>query len=95
MARGFDLSEEQTRRVVLWRMYIDAITFASRGDRDNAASAVERGLRIAPATPELQRLGRALFLGEGRLDVTPFFPGASEAVEEPTEQSDRPAVLDF
>lgn len=91
--------DEQTKRVLLWRLYLDALLFAQRGERTAAAEAAARGLRLVPGAPELERLQQALAQGEGRLDVTPFLPrGARPAAPAPTpapDQPRRPRVLDF
>ena len=63
-----------------------------------SAGAVDRGLQLAPNTPELMRLGDALEEGTGRLDVTPFLPRAAQPAETPPEtdpDEDRRRMLDF
>lgn len=92
-------SEEQTKRVLLWRLYLDALLLAQRGERAAATEAAARGLRLMPGTPELERLQQALAQGEGRLDVTPFLPRAAQPPPPPPtpdpNQRRRPTVLDF
>lgn len=88
--------ERQTQRVLLWRLYVDALLLAQRGEREGSAAIVSRGLIVAPQTPELEYLGMALGEGEGRLDVTPFLPRNMVEEEEPEEQGpQRTPVLDF
>jgi hypothetical protein len=91
--------DEQTKRVLLWRLYLDALLFAQRGERAAATEAATRALRLVPESPELQRLQQALPQGEGRLDVTPFLPrGARPTTPAPSpapDQPHRPRVLDF
>ena len=88
--------DEQTRRFLLWRLYIDALHLAQRGDREAAIEAVQRGLTVAPETPELVALGHALVEGEGRVDITPYLPpNAMPEEEEEEERPRRTPVLDF
>jgi hypothetical protein len=91
--------DEQTKRVLLWRTYLDALLFAQRGERAAATEAAARGLRLEPGTPELERLQQALAEGEGRLDVTPFLPRGAQPPTPPppapADQPRRPRVLDF
>ena len=60
--------------MLLWRLYVDALILARRGERAGAAELVERALVLAPETPSLVGLAAALPEGTGRLDVTPFLP---------------------
>lgn len=96
---GDDVHDEQTTRVLLWRLYIDALLFAQRGDREASLEAVRRGLSLAPSATELVQLEQALGEGEGRLDVTPFLPRGAQAEDESPEDSSgsptRPQILDF
>jgi hypothetical protein len=91
---GPEAQNEQTQRVLLWRLYIDALLFAQRGERAAADEAASRALRLVPNLPDLVRLREALGQGEGRLDVTPFLPRAAGAVVA-DEPPPRPRVLDF
>lgn len=94
---GEQSQEEQTRDVLLWRIYVDALLLAQRGHREASAQAIDRGLQIAPGIPELERLRDALALGRGELDITPFLPGsaADSALDDVEEGPTRPPVLDF
>ena len=100
---GDEAHDEQTRRVLLWRLYVDALLFAQRGERSAADESARRGLALAPGTPELEQLREALAQGEGRLDVTPFLPAGAQGNGEPSrdqpegghEGTTRPRVLDF
>lgn len=95
---GDGVTEEQTLRVVLWRLYIDALLLARRGARDGARGVVDRALGLAPFTPELLDLRLALEQGEGPLDVTPYLPRGRRpaASEEPeTEEEAGLDVLEF
>lgn len=89
--------DDQTSRVLLWRSYVDALLLARRGEREAATAAAERGLRLAPGTPELSALVAALSDGEGRLDVGPFLPaGLRPAPDAPSDSDEeRPDVLEF
>lgn len=95
---GDGAHEEQTLRVLLWRIYIDALLFARRGEREGARAAVDRALTLVPSAPELLGLRLALEQGEGRVDITPFLPRGARAEEQEIpqpEEEERPDVLDF
>lgn len=97
---GDEVHDEQTMRVLLWRLYVDALLFAQRGEREAAGEAVQRGLSLVPGTSELVALEQALGEGEGRLDVTPFLPRGARAGEDiPSDETEssptRPQILDF
>ncbi len=87
--------DEQTGRVMLWRLYVDALLLARRGEREAAAASTERALRLAPASPELTGLAAALGEGQGRLDVGPFLPRGLRPDPGPEPERERPDVLDF
>jgi hypothetical protein len=69
---GSAAREQETLRQLLWLHYTDALYYAAHGMRAQAATAVQRGLTLAPHTPELLALSRALLQGEGALDIRPF-----------------------
>lgn len=83
---GAQRSEPETRNQLLWRRYVDALYFASFGDRASAREAVSAGLAINPESPELRGLEAALAKDEtGPLDVAPFVVGGVESVSSPGE----------
>ncbi len=93
---GDGAREEQTMRVLLWRLYVDALLFAQRGERDASGEAILRALQLMPDIPELIELQRALGEGTGQLDVTPFLPdSAIEPGEHQHGEEPRPRVIDF
>ncbi len=68
----------ETRAVLLWRHYVDALHFASVGRNEAARRSCARGLAIQPEARELRALDAALRDAEGPLDVRPFLPAAHE-----------------
>ena len=69
--------DAKSSEFVLWRNYNDAVFFAGRGARTEAAGSVRRGLERAPAAQELLGLRDALNApGEGVIDVRPYVVGA-------------------
>ncbi len=69
--------DPKSSELVLWRNYNDAVFFAARGARTEAAGSIRRALERAPQAQELLGLRDALAApGEGGVDVRPFVVGA-------------------
>jgi hypothetical protein len=95
LARLEEPREEQTVRVLLWRLYLDALLLARRGEREGARGAIQRGLSLAPETRELLGLTEALANGTGPVDITPYLPPGAPDPNEPQPEAPSPNVLDF
>jgi hypothetical protein len=75
-----DLSEPETRKVLLWNHYVEALYYAAHGERARALAAVRRGRALTPEARELVRLEAALReQGPGPLVLTPFLAGRVNA----------------
>jgi hypothetical protein len=75
---GAEVNEPQTRALLLWRHYHDALYYAAVGHREAARAAVKKGLARQPLSRELNALAFALRdeRAQGPLDITPFLPGS-------------------
>ena len=71
---GSDRSEPQTKNLLLYRHYSDALYYAHLGDRDAARHAVALGLACQPEAKELKALQIALadLTVKGPLDIKPY-----------------------
>lgn len=88
---GTEWREHETWRMLSWYHYLDALFLAERGAREGALEAVEMARVLGNVTPQILGLEEALKEGgSGRLDVTPYLPGAAgeRAGEAPSEGSD-------
>lgn len=72
--RPWSRDDRETRNVLLWHRYLEALLYASRGARDLAYESAEAGEAAMPGATELLELRLALRKGRGPLDVTPFLP---------------------
>jgi hypothetical protein len=90
--------DEQTRRYLVWRLYLDALALTRRRQREAAIQAVGQALALVPGSPELQALAGGLSRpeSEGPLDVNEFLPdGAGAETSSEGTEPQRPDVLDF
>jgi len=73
---GTDWDEHETRRMLIWSHYADALFLAQRGDREGARRAVALAREIGAEATQILGLEQALedVTGKGPLDVTPFLP---------------------
>ncbi len=68
--------DPETRKQLLWALYVRALYFAARGDRAQALVASRHGLRFAPLARELRDLERVLIdWSAGPLELSPFLVG--------------------
>ncbi len=77
---GNGRNDHETRSILLWTHFTDALYYASVGDRPGATEALDRALSIDPVDRSLLAL-RALVAdpqGRGRIDVTPFLSVGDE-----------------
>jgi hypothetical protein len=72
--------DDETTSQLLWIDYNDALYFANVGELEGARAAVQRGLRLSPASEELLALRDALERPgvHGPIDVRPFVVGLPE-----------------
>jgi len=66
--------DRETRNVLLWHRYLEALLYAARGARELAYESAEAGEAAMPGATELLELRLALRRGRGPLDVTPYRP---------------------
>lgn len=71
---GDEARQEETRKVLLWQHYNDALYYAGYGDRKSAQGAVAYGLALQPESQELRAMREALARHKGKLDVRRFLP---------------------
>jgi hypothetical protein len=70
--------DEETRRKLLWILYVDALYYTSHGALELATTTTELALHIAPETSQLVALYRAIMVeraqrsSEGPIDIRPF-----------------------
>ncbi len=75
---GEGREERETRRMLTWTHFQDALFMARRGDREGALKAVEMARLLAPESPELMGLEETLATGgRGAVDIAPFVPKTS------------------
>ena len=79
VALDSDASDAETRSQLLWIHYNDALYAASVGQRDAARLSVSRALSLSPQARQLVALRRALEVGRGPIDPTPFMVGQEQA----------------
>lgn len=75
---GADLRGSETLRQLLWIYFTDALYFATHQEKQLALDAITRGLELAPKTPQLLTLRRAL-AQPGRFDLKAFLPAMANA----------------
>lgn len=69
------VNDRETRALLLWHHYMDALYFSGVGARAEARTAVSQGLALNPTARELVALAEALEApGTGPIDVRPFLP---------------------
>ncbi len=67
--------DRETRALLLWHHYMDALYFAGVGARTEARTAVSQGIAINPKARELVARSEALAApGTGPIDVRPYLP---------------------
>ena len=64
--------DHETKAVLLWRHYLDALYYARFGDVPAAKAAVDAGKRISPSSKELNGLAAALANAKGSIDISEF-----------------------
>jgi hypothetical protein len=71
---GAQRDEPETRKVLLWTHYIEALYFSAHGAFPRAREAVVRGLAVAPQSSQLVAL-RAALERDLPFDLRPFMVG--------------------